>query len=141
MMAAYLDHLCYLVLFIGQLIFILTIIMPRETKVCHICCETINHRKYRTLTSETDCFLLEIGIPVAVSFGSKRLSCQFCFTKLNRLKKLTDDLAGFKFRIEEDRRKLVSQVMFSVNRTVLFCFFPLQFFFVKYSYHCHCQCQ
>ena len=51
--------------------------MPRERKVCCICCETINHRQYRTLTSETDCFLLEVGIAVAVSFESKRLTCQF----------------------------------------------------------------
>ena len=77
MMAVYLDRVCYSVQFIGQLIFILTIIMPRETKVCRICCETINHRQYRMLTSETDCFLLEVGIAVAVSFRSKRLTCQF----------------------------------------------------------------
>ena len=77
MMAVYLDHVFYSVLFIGQLTFILTIIMPRETKVRHICCETINHRQYRTLTSETDCFLLEVGIAVAVSFWSKWLTCHF----------------------------------------------------------------
>ena len=71
MMAVYLDGVCYSVLFIGQLIFILTIILPRETKDRCICCETINHRQYRTLTSETDCFLLEVGIAVAVSFGLK----------------------------------------------------------------------
>ena len=71
MMAVYLDRLCYSVLFIRQLIFVLTIIMPRETKVRCIACETINRRQYRTLTSETDCFLLEVGIAVAVSFGSK----------------------------------------------------------------------
>ena len=51
--------------------------MPRETKVRCICCETINHRQYRTLTSMTDCFLLEVGIAVAVTFGSKQLTCQF----------------------------------------------------------------
>ena len=78
MTAVYLDRVCYSVLFIGQLIFILTIIMPRETQVRRICCETINHRQYRTLTSETDCFLLEVGIAVAVSLGSKRLTCLFC---------------------------------------------------------------
>ena len=77
MMAVYLDRVCYSVLFMGQLIFISTIIMPRETKVRHICCETIKHRQYRTLTGETDCFLLEVDIAVAVSFGSKRLTCQF----------------------------------------------------------------
>ena len=77
MMAVYLDRVRYSVLFIRQLIFILTIIMPREMKVCHICCETINHRQYSTLTSETDYFLLKVGIAVAVSFGSKRLTCQF----------------------------------------------------------------
>ena len=75
MMAVYLDRVCNSVLFNGQLI--LTIIMPTETKVRRICCETINHRQYRTLTSETDCFLLEVGIAVAVRFGSKRLTCQF----------------------------------------------------------------
>ena len=73
MVAVYLDRVCYSVLFIGQLIFTLTIIMARETKVRSICCETINHRQY----SETDCFLLEVGIAVAVSFGSKRLTCEF----------------------------------------------------------------
>ena len=51
--------------------------MPRERKVRHICCETINHRQYRTLTCETYCFLIEVSIAVAVSFGSKGLSCQF----------------------------------------------------------------
>ena len=79
MMAVYLDRVCYSVLLIGQLILILTIIMPRETKVRRNCCETINHRQYRTLTSETDCFLLEVGIAVdlAVSFGSKWLTSPF----------------------------------------------------------------
>ena len=59
--------------------------MPRETKVRRICCETINHRQYRTLTSETDCFLLEARITVAVSFGSKRLTCQFLLSSAKKL--------------------------------------------------------
>ena len=73
MMPVNLDRVCYSVLFILQLIFILglTIIVSRETKVRHICGANINHRQYRRLTSETDCFLLEVGIAVAVSFGSK----------------------------------------------------------------------
>ena len=87
MMAVYLhdlDRVCYSVPFIRQLIFILTIIMPKETEVHHICCETINHRQYKTLTSETDYFLLEVGIAVAVSFGSKRLNCQFLLSSDGR---------------------------------------------------------
>ena len=84
MMAVYLDRVSYSVLFIGQLIFILTIIMSRETKVLRFYCESINHRQYRTLTSETDCFLLEVGIAVAVSFGSKQLTCQFLLSSDRR---------------------------------------------------------
>ena len=49
-----------------------------QRNVRHICCETINHRQYRTLTSETDCFLLEVGIAVAVISGQNGSPVNFC---------------------------------------------------------------